>query len=224
MRVVMVVVIVVVFLQEVRVDVQLGVQVEAAQVEHLLQRHVAEVHRLLLGARGFMCFRRWISASVSSALATRSVLLMKIWSAKPTWRRASWRSLSCCGGVLGVHQRQDGVEQVALGDLVVHEEGLRHRAGSARPVVSITTRSKSSRPLRFLAASSLQRFAQVFADRAADAAVAHLDDLLLRLGHQDVAVDVLLAELVLDDGDLLAVGFGQDAFEQAWSCPSRESR
>jgi hypothetical protein len=54
---------------------------------------------------------------------------MKIWSAKPTWRRASCRSFSWLGRVLGVHQRQDGVQQVGLGDLVVHEEGLRHRAG-----------------------------------------------------------------------------------------------
>ena len=30
--------------------------------------------------------------------------------------------------VLGIDQREDRVEQVALGDLVVHEEGLRHRA------------------------------------------------------------------------------------------------
>jgi hypothetical protein len=44
-------VVVAVFLQEVGVDVQLGVQVEAAQVEHLGQRHVAEVHRLLRRAR-----------------------------------------------------------------------------------------------------------------------------------------------------------------------------
>ncbi|CKT36128.1 Uncharacterised protein [Mycobacterium tuberculosis] len=40
-----------------------------------------------------------MSASVSSA-DTSSLLLMKIWSAKPTWRRASWRSLSCCGACL----------------------------------------------------------------------------------------------------------------------------
>jgi hypothetical protein len=34
------------------------------------------------------------------------------------------------------------------------------------------------------------------------------------VGHEDVVVDVLFAELVLDDRDLLAVGLGQDALEQ----------
>jgi hypothetical protein len=77
--------------------------------------------------------------------------------------------------------------------------------GSARPVVSITTRSKSSIALALLGSQQLQGGAQVFADGAADAAIAHLDDLLAGVGHEDVVVDVLLAELVLDDGDLLAV-------------------
>jgi len=31
--------------------------------------------------------------------------------------------------MLGVDQGQDGIQQVAFGDLVVHEEGLRHRTG-----------------------------------------------------------------------------------------------
>ena len=135
---------------------------------------------------------------------------MKIWSAKPTWRPRLLAGVELRVGMLGVDQRQDRVEQVALGDHVVHEEGLRHRAGSARPVVSITTRSKSSSPLRRFRPAR-QRAAQVFADGAADAAVAHLDDLLLRLDRQDVVVDVLLAELVLDDGDL-------------WPCDSDSTR
>src|SRR6185503_18932052 len=59
-----------------------------------------------------------------------------------------------------------------------------------------------------------QRGAQVFPDRAADAAVGQLHDLLVGVRDQDVVVDVLLAELVLDHGDLLAVGLGEDALEQ----------
>lgn len=54
MRVVVIVVVmsmvvvmpVVVFLEEIRVDVELGVQVEASQVQHLGQRHLAEMHGL----------------------------------------------------------------------------------------------------------------------------------------------------------------------------------
>ena len=37
--------------QELRVDVELGVQVEAVQVEHLGDRHLAEVHLALRRAR-----------------------------------------------------------------------------------------------------------------------------------------------------------------------------
>src|SRR4029077_8260387 len=47
--------------------------------------------------------------------------------------------------------------------------------------------------------------AEVFADRAADAAVVELDDLLATVLDEDLAVDVLGAELVLDHRDLLAV-------------------
>jgi len=56
--------------------------------------------------------------------------------------------------------------------------------------------------------------AQVVTDGAADAAVAHLDDVFLRVCHQDLVVDVFFAELVLDHGDLLAVGFREHALEQ----------
>ena len=118
------------------------------------------------------------------------------------------------GRVLGVDQRQDGVEQVALGDLVVHEEGLRHGAGVGQAGGLDHDAVEVEQALALLGRQQLQRLAQVLADGAADAAVAHLHDLLLGLRHEDVAVDVLLAEFVLDHGDLLAVGLGEDALEQ----------
>jgi hypothetical protein len=116
--------------------------------------------------------------------------------------------------VLGVHQREDRIEQVALGDLVVHEEGLRHRTrvGQARGLDHHAV--EVEQPLALLGRQQLQRLAQVLADGAADAAVAHLHDLLLRLGDQDVGVDVLFAEFVLDHRDLLSVRLAQDALEQ----------
>ena len=86
--------------------------------------------------------------------------------------------------------------------------------GSARPVVSITTRSKSSSPFALPGGEVRQRRAQILADGAAHAAVVELDDLLAALAHQDVAVDVLVAELVLDHRDLLAVRLGEHALEQ----------
>ncbi|MNT11844.1 hypothetical protein D3C72_1467470 [compost metagenome] len=116
--------------------------------------------------------------------------------------------------MLGIHQGDDGVDEVGFGDLLVHEEGLRHRAGVGQAGGLDHHAVEVEQALALLGGQQLQRFAQVFADGAADAAVAHLHDLLLRLGHEDVAVDVLLAELVLDDRDLLAMGLGQDALEQ----------
>jgi len=44
-----VVVVMLVIRQEVRVNVELGVQVEAAQVKHLSQRHLTKVHHFLWG-------------------------------------------------------------------------------------------------------------------------------------------------------------------------------
>ena len=37
--------------EEVRVDVELGVQIEAFEVEHLRQGHLAKVHHFLWGTR-----------------------------------------------------------------------------------------------------------------------------------------------------------------------------
>src|SRR5690606_31079435 len=55
---------------------------------------------------------------------------------------------------------------------------------------------------------------QVAAHGAADAAVVHLDDLLVALLKQQVVVHSLLAELVLDHRDAVAVLFAEDAVEQ----------
>ena len=125
--------------------------------------------------------------------------------------------------VFGVHQRDDGVQLEAGGHLVVDEEGLCHRAGVGH------TRGLDDHPLevQFTLAALFgqvgQRGTQVFSDGAADAAVAHLDDLLLGVGHQDVVVDILFAELVFDDGDLLTVGFSQHPLEQGRLARSQEA-
>jgi hypothetical protein len=54
---------------------------------------------------------------------------------------------------------------------------------------------------------------QVAADGAADAAVVHLEHFLVSVDDQ-LVVDADLAELVDDDGELLAVRLRQDAVEQ----------
>jgi hypothetical protein len=107
-------------------------------------------------------------------------------------------------GALAVIGFRNGVGPGGLGDRagVGQAGGLDHDAVEAQFALAA------------LFGQVVQRGAQVFADRAADAAVVQLDDLLLGVLHQDLVVDVLVAELVLDHGDLLAVRFGQHALEQ----------
>ena len=202
----------VVGVEEIGVEIELGVEVEALEVEHLRHRRLAEVHRALRRARVHVLeavhqrvdlVRRHQVGLADEDLVGEADLAARLLA-----------RVELAFGVLGVDQGQDGVEQVALGDLVVHEEGLRHRAGVGQAGGLDDHALEVELALAPLLGQVGSVRAQVLADRAADAAVVHLDDLLAGVGDQDVVVDVLLAELVLDDGDLLAVGLGQHALEQ----------
>ena len=118
------------------------------------------------------------------------------------------------GGVLGVYQGQYRVEQKALSDLVVHEEGLRHWAWVSQTCGFDDHAFKIEQAFALFGCQELQGGAQVFTDGAAHAAVVHLDDLLVGVRDQDFVVDVFFTELVFNDGNFLAMGFGQDALEQ----------
>ena len=212
LTVLMVMVMVIVVRQEIRCDIQLGIEVETPQIEHLGQRHLAEVHHLLRRARVH------VPESVLQRLQCRRAhqvgLADEDLVGEPDLAPGFLAVIELLVGVLGVHQRQDGVEQVALGDLVVHEKGLRHRAGVGQASGLDHHALEIQFALALLLRQILQGGAQVLADGAADAAVAHLDDLFAGVGDKDVVVDVLLAELVLDHGDLLPVRFGQHPLEQ----------
>ena len=222
MVVVAVAVVVLVFLEEVGVDVQLGVEVEAPQIQHLLERHLAKMHRLDGRTRVHVleAVRQGIHV-----LGTHQIRLGQENLVGKTHLAACFLAvvelLRC---VLGVHQGDDGVDQVGLGDLFVHEEGLRHRAGVGQAGGFDHDALKVQQALALLGGQQLQGFTQVFTDGAADAAVAHLHDLLFRLRHQDVVVDVFFTKLVLDHGDLLAVGLGQDALEQGGFARAQKAR
>ena len=202
----------VVGLEEVRVDLELGVEVEAAQVEDLVDGHFAEVrgphgrarvHVLeAVHQRIDLVGRDQVGLADEDLvgethLATRLLAVVEL-----------------LGGVLGVHQGDDGVQQVLLGHLVVHEEGLGHGTGVGQAGGFDHHALEVEFALALFLRQVGQRGAQVVADGAADAAIAHLDDVFGGVGHQDFVVDVLFAELVLDDGDLLAVGLGEHALEQ----------
>ena len=198
--------------QKVRVYVELGIEVEAAQVKHLAQGDIAKMHGFLrrsgvhvlepvhqgvyLGGQHQVSFAD--KNLVSKAhLAARLLPVIELDS-----------------GMLGVDQRQNRVEQIALGNFVVHEKGLGYRArvSQAGGLDHDPVKHQLARAL-FLGQVA-QRAAQVFSNGAADAAIAHLDDLLLGVRHQNVAVYVFLAKLVLNNCNFLPVGLGQHPLEQ----------
>ena len=184
-----------ILLQKVRVDVQLGIQIETLEVEHLRQGHLAKVHHLLRRTRvhvfqavlqGVEFFGRDQIGLADENLVGKADLAAGLLAVVQLLSR-----------VLGVHQGQDGVQQISFGDLVVHEKSLRHRAGVGQTRGLDHDAVKVQQALAALGGQQLQGHAQVFADGAADAAVAHLDDLLVGVAHQDVAVDVFLTNLYL---------------------------
>ena len=127
-------------------------------------------------------------------------------------------------GVLGIDQRDDGVDQIGLGNLIIHEERLSHGAGISQTGGLNDDAVKVHQALAALGGQQLQGFAQVFADGAADAAIAHLQNLLFGLGLENVGVDVFLAELVLDHGNLHAVRLMQHALEQRGFARAQKAR
>ncbi|MNS47513.1 hypothetical protein D3C72_800470 [compost metagenome] len=104
--------------------------------------------------------------------------------------------------VHGIHQRQDAVERHLLRHVVVHEEGGRHRRGVGQPAGFHEDMVEALR----LGQQRLENAHEVgpHIHHAADAAVGHLVDLLVR-GHHQIRIDIHLAKLVLDDRDAVAV-------------------
>ena len=120
--------------------------------------------------------------------------------------------------VLGVDERHDGIERDPLQHGIVEEEGLgdRHRVGES---------ARLDQDVVDTADELAHDVEQVRADRgdAADAAIAHLDDLFVG-GHHELRVDVDLTELVLDHRDAAAVLLPQDVVEQRGLPRTRGSR
>ena len=125
--------------------------------------------------------------------------------------------------MFGVHQGQDRVEQKSLGNFIVHEKGLRHRPWICQAGRLNDDAVKAQQALAAFGCQQLQGGPQVFTDRAADAAIAHLDDLLIGFRNQNVGINVLFAELIFDDRNFLPVGFSQDALEQCGFARTQET-
>ena len=205
-------VVVLLLAQEFGVDVEFGAQVEAAQVEHLADRHLTKVHHLLRRARVHV--RQPVLQGVELSGVHQVGLADENLVGKAHLALRFDAGVELLGGVLGVDQGDDGVQQVLVGHLVVHEKGLRHRAGVGQAGGFDHHALEVQLALALSGRQLGQRGAQVVADGAADAAVAHLDDAFAGFGDEDFVVDVFLAEFVFDDGDLLPVRLGQHALQQ----------
>ena len=199
-------------LQEVGVDVQFGIQVEALQVKHFGNRHFPEMHALLGCARIHVLDA--VGQGICFVFGDQIGFADENLVGKTHLAACFLALVELLFTVLGIDQGQDGVEQVKLGNLVVHEEGLRDRAWIGQAGGFDHHAFEIQGACLALLGQVGQGLAQIFPDGATDAAIAHLNNVLLGVGHQNVVVDVFFAEFVLDHSNALAVGFGEDAFEQ----------
>mmetsp|Transcript_7911 Transcript_7911/g.32110 ORF Transcript_7911/g.32110 Transcript_7911/m.32110 type:complete len:237 (+) Transcript_7911:616-1326(+) len=121
--------------------------------------------------------------------------------------------------VLGVNHCEDRVDvQVGL-DVLIGKKGL----CNGRGVGETGGLNHDCVELLLLTHQAVEDADEVAAHRAADAAVVHLEDLLLRLDHERV-VDADLAELVLNHGDPLAMVARQDVVDERGLARAKEAR
>merc|ERR1719375_1803975 len=174
-----------------------------------------------MGAYGFMLLSRASMRSKSDS-STRSVLLSSMRSAKAICSTASFstpsgfsssRWASMCLASISVTMPSSRAKALT----VVDEECLRYGRRIGQP------RRLDDDPVELQAAPRargelLEHADQVLPHGAADAAVHHLDELLLglhlRVLLEQLVVNADLAELVLDDRELLAVRGRQDVVEE----------
>ena len=154
--------IVVFFLEEVRVDVQLGVEVEAAQIEYILDRDFPKVHGFLWCTRVHLC---QAGHQRSHLVACHQVRLADKNLVRKSHLATGFLAVVQLGHrVLGIDQCQDGVQQVLLGDFFVHEKSLRHRARIGQTGGFDDNAVKLKQALALFGGQKLQRFAQILAD------------------------------------------------------------
>ena len=117
----------VVGVQKIRVNVELCIEVEALQVKHLGDGHLTKVHGLLRCA-GVHVFdavhqRLHLISTDQVGLADEDLI------GKTDLATGLLTRVKLGFGVFGVNQGQHRIKQIRTRDLVVHEEGLRHRPG-----------------------------------------------------------------------------------------------
>ena len=126
--------------------------------------------------------------------------------------------------MLGINERDHRIQEVLLGDLVVHEERLCHGAGISQTSGFNDDAVKVDFALAFALCEVLQGGAQILTDGATHATVAHLNDVFSDVTHQNIAVNIFLTELVLDNGNFVAMGLTQNALQKRGLTGSEKAR
>ena len=194
-------------LQEIRLEIEDAVEVEGVAAEHLRQRDGA--------ALGLVHARIGIDAAdarldVAQLLGRHQVgLVDEDHVGEGDLVLGLGRVLEPVLEPLGVGDRHHRVEPGLAADVLVHEEGLRHR----RRVGQAGGLDDDAVELALAPHQPVDDAHEVAAHGAADAAVVHLEHFLVG-ADDEVVVDADLAEFVDDDGELLPVRLGQDAVQQ----------
>ena len=198
--------------QEIRVQFQLFIQVETADVEHLGQRRAAEIDLGdgRAGIDALQAARQRGHVLFTDEVGFRQQQLV----GKAHLPLGFLVFIELLHGMAGIDHRDDGVEHVVAAHFFVDKEGLRHGAGIGQARRFDDDAVERQQAGVALARQFRQAHDQVAAHGAADAAVVHLDDVLVAILHQDFIVDVFLAKLVFDHGDAHAMVFLQYAVEQ----------
>jgi hypothetical protein len=183
--------------QKVGVDVELGIEVKAAQIKHLGQRHLTKMHHFLRRTWVHMLQAVLQGIELSGGYQIGFADEDLISKAHLTTRLLAVVQL--LRGVFGVDQGQDGVEQKAFGNFIVHEKSLCHRAGVGQASGFNHHALEVEQAFAFFGGQQLQSGAQVFTNGATHATIAHLNDLLVGVRHQDVVVDVFFTKVVLPE-------------------------
>src|SRR5262245_61916056 len=193
--------------EEFRLDLHDAVEIEGIAAEHLRQRDPAALGLVQLGvgvdaadARLHLAERvgfDQIGLVEQDHVGERDLVLRLR------------RVLEAVLQPFGVSDRDHRVELGLAADIVVHEEGLRHRRGIREP----RGLNDDGVELALPAHQSIDDAHEVAAHRAAHAAVVHLEHFFVG-ADDEVVVDADLAEFVDDDGVLLPVRLRQDAVEQ----------
>ena len=130
----------------------LALRLKAPQIQHLLERHLAKVHRL--DGRTRVHVLEAVRQGIHVLGAHQIGLGQENLVSKAHLAACFLAVVELLRCVLGVHQGDDGVDQVGLGDLFVHEERLRHRAGVGQAGGFDHDALKVQQALALLAASS----------------------------------------------------------------------